>query len=124
MKYQCGVILQISPIGLAKVISSLVAVSLMIDAFRIHLTIHVIGVALAAVLAVVSCNAYMRDSRPKILLLTIAFMLLGAEQVMEFLQSLGYTTVMMPLPFLGIELMHVVSVGAIAFLTAGVLKKA
>jgi hypothetical protein len=117
-------VLQISLIGLAKVFPFLVAISLMMDAFKIHLTIHVIGVALAAVLTVVSCNAYFRDSRPKILLLTIAFMLLGAEQVMEFLQSLGFTAVMMPLPFLGIELMHVVSVGAIAFLAAGVLKKA
>ena len=116
--------MQISLIGLAKVFPFLIAISLMIDAFKIHLTIHVIGVALAAVLAVVSCNAYLRDSRPKILLLTIAFMLLGAEQVMEFLQSLGFTAVMTPLPFLGIELMHAVSVGAIAFLTAGVLKKA
>ena len=116
--------MQISLVGLAKVFPFLVAISLMIDEFKIHMTIHVVGVALAAVLAVVSCNVYVRNRAPKILLLTIAFMLLEVEQVMEFFQSLGFTAVNIPLPFLGIELLHAVSFGAIAFLTAGVLKKA
>jgi hypothetical protein len=116
--------LQVSIVGIAKVLPFLVGMGLLIDGFQIHMTIHAVGVALAAVLGVVSCSVYSRDSRPKILLLTIAFLLLGAEQVMEFLQSLGFAAVNTPLPFLGIELTHAVSFGAIAFLTAGVLKKA
>jgi hypothetical protein len=116
--------LQLSLVGMAKAFSFLVGMGLLVDQFKIHMTIHAVGVALAAVLAVVSCNVYLRDSRPKILLLTIAFLFLGVEQVLEFLQSLGFAVVNMPLPFLGIELSHLVSFGAIAFLTAGVLKKA
>ena len=114
---------QITLVGLAKVFPFLLGFGLLVDGFTIHMTIHAVGVALAAVLAVVSCNVYLRDSRPKILLLTIAFLLLGVEQVMEFLQSLGVASVNMALPLIGIELMHAVSFGAIAFLTAGVLKK-
>jgi len=115
--------LHVSLVGLGKFFPFLVALGLLVDGFKIHMTIHAVGVALAAVLVTVSCTVYLRDSRPKILLLTIAFLLLGAQQVMEFLQSLGFAAVNMPLPFLGIELMHAVSVAAIAFLTAGVLKK-
>jgi hypothetical protein len=116
--------LQLSLAGLAKAFPFMVGMSLLIDGFQIHMTIHVLGVALAAVLAVVSCNVYLRDLRPKILLLTVAFLLLGVEQVMELLQSLGFGGVNVQLPFVGIELLHAVSFGAIAFLTAGVLKKA
>jgi hypothetical protein len=96
----------------------------MVNEFKIHMTIHTVGVALAAVLTFVACNAFMRNRTPKTLLLAIAFVLLEAEQLMEFSQSLGVSAVNITLPYLGIELIHAVSVGAIAFLTAGVLKKA
>ena len=88
------------------------------------MAIHLVGIALAALLAVVSCNAFLRDRRPKILLLAIAFLLLGAQQVMESLESLGFAVVNTPLPLVGIELLHAVSFGAVLFLALGVLKKA
>ncbi len=88
------------------------------------MAIHAMGIALATLLAVVSCNAYLRDRRPKILLLTIGFLLLGMQQVMESVESLGFAVVNTSLPLVGIEVMHAVSFGTVLFLAAGVLKKA
>jgi heme A synthase len=111
-------------IDLAKLSPFLIAIGFLFDKFDIHMMIHIIGVGLAVVLAVISCRVYVRDSRPKMLLLMIAFVLLGVQQVMELFESLGFTLVNTPLPLVGIELMHAISFGAIAFLAAGVLKKA
>ena len=111
-------------IGLAKFFPFLIAMTLLVDQFNIHMIIHAVGIALATAVAIVSINVYLRDRRPKILLLTIAFLFLGAQQVIESFESLGLTIVNTPLPFVGIEFSHAVSVGAIVFLAAGVLKKA
>ena len=123
--------LQAQLIGLSKVSAFLVAMGFAVGVamgqiakLDIHMAIHAMGIALAALIAVVSCNAYFRDPTPKLLLLSIAFLLLVVEQVMEGLESLGFAAVMMPLPFVGIELLHVVSFGMVLFLAAGVLKKA
>lgn len=123
--------LQAQLIGLSKVSAVLVAMGFAVGVslgqiarLNIHMAIHVMGIALATLVAVVSCNAYLRDPSPKILLLSISFLLLVIEQVMEALESLGFAVVMMPLPFVGIELLHVVSFGMVLFLAAGVLKKA
>lgn len=116
--------MQTTSIGFAKMFSFLTAISLVIGEFRIHMTIHALGVSLAAVLGLVSCRVYVQNRTPKTLLLAIAFSLLGLDQVMELLQSLGFAAVNVTLPFLGIEAIHAVSFGAIAFLAAGVLKKA
>jgi hypothetical protein len=119
-----GIRLQAHLIGLAKGSAFLAAMGLLIAKLNIHMAIHALGIALAALLAVVSCNAFLRDRRPKIFLLTIAFLLLGVQQVMESLDSLGFAVMNTPLPFVGIELLHAVSFGAVFFLAAGVLKKA
>ena len=119
-----GIRLQVHLIGLAKVSALLATLGLLIAKLNIHMAIHAVGIALAALLAVVSCNALLRDRRPKILLLAIAFLLLGVEQVMESFESLGFAVVNTPLPLVGIELLHAVSFGAVLFLAAGVLKKA
>ena len=111
-------------IGLAKVSALLATMGLLIAKIDIHMAIHAAGITLAALLAVVSCNAFLRDRRSKILLLTIAFLLLGVQQVMESLESLGFTVVNTPLPLVSIELLHAVSFGTVLFLAAGVLKKA
>ena len=111
-------------IGLAKVSALLATLGMLIAKLNFHMAIHAVGITLAALLAVVSCNAFLRDRRPKILLLTIAFLLLGVQQVMESLDSIGFAVVNTPLPLVGIELLHAVSFGAVLFLAAGVLKKA
>ncbi len=116
--------LQVHLIGFGKVSVLLAALGLLVAKFDIHMAIHVVGIALAALLAVVSCNSYLRDRRPKILFLSAAFLLLGVQQVMEALESLGFAVVNAPLPFIGIELLHVVSFGTVLFLAVGVLKKA
>jgi hypothetical protein len=107
----------------AKYCPFLIAIGLLFDKFNVHMVIHITGIALAALLAVISCKVYLHDSRPKILLLTVAFLLIGVQQVLESFESLGFALVNAPLPFIGIELIHAVSFGAIAFLTAGVLKE-
>lgn len=116
--------LQVHLIGFGKVSVLLAALGLLVARLDIHMAIHAAGIALAVLLAVVSCNAYLRDRRPKILLLTVAFLFLGVQQVMEAFESLGFAIVNTPVPLVGIELMHVVSFGAILFFAAGVLKKA
>jgi hypothetical protein len=116
--------LQAHLIGLAKVSALLATLEILIAKFDVHMAIHVLGIALAALIAVVSCNAFLRDRRPKVLLLAIAFLLLGVQQIMESFESLGFAVVNTPLPLVGIELLHAVSFGAILFLAAGVLKKA
>jgi hypothetical protein len=116
--------LQAHLIDLAKVSALLATLEILIAKFDVHMAIHVLGIALAALIAVVSCNAFLRDRRPKVLLLAIAFLLLGVQQIMESFESLGFAVVNTPLPLVGIELLHAVSFGAILFLAAGVLKKA
>jgi hypothetical protein len=116
--------MQANLVVLAKVSAFLAAIGMLIGKLNIHMTIHAMGITLAAVLAVVSCNAYWRDRRPKILLLTIAFLLLGVQQVLEASESLGLAVVNTQLPFVGIEFLHAISFGAILFLAAGVLMKA
>ena len=109
---------------LAKISMIAAALGLLIDKLDIHMAIHATGIILAGVIAFVSFNSYLRDRRPKILLLTIAFVLLEVEQVMESLESLGVSLVNAPLPFVGIEVTHAISFGAVLFLAAGVLKRA
>jgi hypothetical protein len=111
-------------IGLAKVSAFLATLGLLIAKLNVHVALHAVGIALSTLVAVVSCNAFLRDRRPKILLLTIAFLLLGVEQVMESFDSLGFAVVNTPLPLVGIEFLHAVSFAAVLFLAAGVLKKA
>jgi hypothetical protein len=116
--------LQVHLIGLGKVSALLAAMGLLIAKLDVHMAIHAVGIALAALLAVVSCNSYLRDRRPKVLLLTVGFLLLGLQQVMESFESLGFAVVNTPLPLVGIELLHAVSFGTVLFLAAGVLKRA
>lgn len=115
--------MQVHLIGFGKISALLAALGLLVVKLDIHMAIHAAGISLAVLLAVVSCNAYLRDRRPKILLLTIAFLFLGAQQMMEALESLGFSVVNTPVPLIGIELMHAVSFGAILFFAVGVLKK-
>jgi len=116
--------LQTHLIAVSKVSVLLAAMGLLLAKLNIHMAIHAMGIALAVLIAVVSCNAYLRDRSQKILLLSVAFLLLVVEQVLEGLDSLGFVAVMTPLPFVGIELLHVVSFGMVLFLAVGVLKKA
>jgi len=90
---------------------------------NLHLSLHVVGVLLAALLAILSWASYFRDRRPKIGLLALAFVLLTFHQLLELSESLGSVYVNFPVPFLGIEMIHLVSFCTVAFLAAGILKK-
>lgn len=90
---------------------------------NVHIAIHLVGILLATLLAVVSWNSYYRNPSSKILLLAIAFALLDLSQIMETLESLGVMFVNLSLPLLGIEFIHTVSFATVALLAAGVLKK-
>jgi len=91
--------------------------------FNLHLSLHVISILLASLIAVVSWRSYFRDPREKIGLLAIAFLLLDIHQVLELASSLGIANVNLTIPLLGIELIHAVSFSTVAFLAAGILKK-
>jgi hypothetical protein len=91
--------------------------------FNVHLSLHIVGISLATLLAVVSWRSYFQDRRLKICLLAFAFLLLDLHQLLELFASIGITYVNASLPLVGIELIHVVSFGTIAFLAAAVLKR-
>lgn len=110
-------------IGFAKVSAISAGIGLILVRLNVHMAIHVVGFLLATLLAVVSCNSYYRDRRPKILLLAIAFILLDLQQLMELSESLWGLNVNIPVPLLGIEFIHVISFATVAFLAAGVLRK-
>ena len=109
--------------SLVKVSAIGTGIGLIIVKLNVHMAIHVIGLLLATLLAVVSCNSYYRDRRPKILLLAIAFILLDLQQFMELSESFLSLKVNVPVPLLGIELSHLISFATVAFLAAGVLRK-
>lgn len=110
-------------IGLAKVWALLAGISLIVARLNVHVAIHVIGFLLATILAIVSCNSYYRERRSKILLLSIAFIFLEFQQLMELSQSLLSLDVIVPVPLIGIEFNHLISFATVAFLTVGVLGK-
>ncbi len=89
----------------------------------LHLSLHIVGVLLAGLLAVLSWASYFRDRRPKIGLLAFAFVFLTLHQLLELSESLGSFYVNIPVPFLGIEIIHLVSFCTVVFLAAGILKK-
>ena len=91
--------------------------------FNLHLSLHVVGVLLAGLLALISWTSYFRDRRPKIGLLAFAFLFLTLHQLLELSESLGSFYVNFPVPFLGIEIIHLVSFCTVVFLAAGILKK-
>jgi hypothetical protein len=91
--------------------------------FDLHLSLHIVGLLLACLLAVVSWASYFRDRRPKIGFLAFAFLFLTVHQLLELSESLGSVYVNFPVPFLGIEVIHLVSLGTVVFLAAGILKK-
>jgi hypothetical protein len=90
---------------------------------NLHLSLHVVGVLLAGLLAILSWASYFRDRRPKICLLAFAFVLLTLHQLLELSESLGSAYVNLPVPFLGIEIIHLVSFSTVVLLAAGILKK-
>ena len=90
---------------------------------NLHLSLHVVGVLLAGLLAFLSWASYFRDRRPKIGFLAFAFMFLTIHQLLELYGSLGSFDVNFPVPFLGIEIIHFVSFCTVVFLAAGILKK-
>ncbi len=110
-------------IGFAKVSAIGAGIGLILVKLNVHMAIHVAGFLLATLLAVVSCNSYYRDRRQKILLLSIAFILLDLQQSMELFESLWSLNINIPVPLLGIELIHIISCATVAFLAAGVLSK-
>ena len=91
--------------------------------FDLHLSLHIVGLLLACLLTVISSISYFRDRRPKIGFLSLAFFFLTLHQLLELSESLGSAYVNFPVPFLGIEIIHLVSFGTIVFLAAGILKK-
>src|SRR5208282_5536798 len=90
--------------------------------FNLHLSLHIVGLLLACLLAVVSFASYFRDRRPKIGLLALAFLFLALHQLLELAESLGSVYVNFPVPFLGIEIIHLVSFVTVVFLAVGILK--
>lgn len=91
--------------------------------FNLHLSLHIVGLLLAALLAVLSWASYFRDRRPKIGFLALALLFLTLHQLLELSESLGSVYVNFPVPFLGIEIIHLVSFGTVVFLAAGILKR-
>ena len=89
----------------------------------LHLSLHIIGIMLATLIAIISWRSYIQDRRPKICLLAFAFLFLDLHQLLELFESLGMTFVNISLPLIGIELIHAISFGTIIFLAAGILKK-
>ncbi len=108
---------------LAKALAVVASVGLILAKFDVHMSIHVLGFFLAALLVVVSCNSYYRERSLKVLFLAVAFVLLDLHQLLELVGSLGIFDVNMPIPLLGIELIHTVSFAAVVFLAVGLLKK-
>lgn len=107
----------------AKVLAVVASIGLILAKFDVHMSIHVLGFFLATLLVVVSCNSYYRERSLKVLFLAIAFVLLDLHQLMELFGSLGIFDVNIPIPLLGIELIHTVSFATVVFLAAGLLKK-
>lgn len=89
----------------------------------LHVLFHFASVALATVLLMASWKSCLRDRRLKIFLLAVAFLLFDIHQSMEFLEAIGIFNPRVLIPVLGVELIHSVSFGTIALLTAGVLKR-
>ena len=93
------------------------------ERFDLHLSLHVVGVLLAGFLTLLSWTSYLRDRRPKICFLAFAFLFLTLHQLLELFESLGSFYVYFPVPFVGIEIIHLVSFCTVVFLAAGILKK-
>jgi hypothetical protein len=107
----------------AKVSAVGAGIGLILARFDVHMSIHVLGFLLATLLVVVSCNSYYRERRLKVLFLAIGFGLLDLQQLMELIGFFGIFDFNMPIPLLGIEMIHTVSFATVAFLAVGLLKK-
>jgi hypothetical protein len=109
--------------GFVKVSAVGGGIGLILAKFDVHMSIHVLGFLLATLLVVVSCNSYYRERRLKVLFLAIGFGLLDLQQLMELIGYFGILDVNMPIPLLGIEMIHTVSFATVVFLAVGLLKK-
>jgi hypothetical protein len=91
--------------------------------FSVHILLHIVSLAIATFMVVVSWTSFLRARRSKILLLAIAFLLLDVQQLMEFFEVFGAFNPNLLLPLVGVEVMHSISFATIALFAAGVLKQ-
>jgi hypothetical protein len=86
-----------------------------------HIILHMVGVAIAAFLSIVSLTAYQRTAGTRTLFMTTGFMALGVAEVFYLLQAAA-----IPLPFyvpaINIEASHIITLIMLTMFGLGVLK--
>jgi hypothetical protein len=86
-----------------------------------HIILHMVGVAIAAFLSIVSLTAYQRTAGTRTLFMTAGFMALGVAEVFYLLQAAA-----IPLPFyvpsINIEASHIITLIMLTMFGLGVLK--
>jgi hypothetical protein len=86
-----------------------------------HIILHMVAVAIAAFLSIVSLTAYSRAGGARTLLMTIGFIALGVAELFYLLQAAA-----IPLPFyvpaINIEASHIITLVMLMMFGLGVLK--